>query len=377
MKPTRLGLVGGIIAAASFSALSLDAQQVEWKLKVVAAGAPIRLQPDPASPILSTVPAGTVLTSYEKEGDWFRIITAPDKDGVVSIGYVAFADVVVLKEKVKPEPDFWTDQAGAFRGIGISVRITGGFASKFKSGLERGVIGLLDRGSDVAASMGYHLYHRAAASYLKGYDLGVDVLYRLFPRLGLGIGLDYSGLNGRSVQVCGRNEYKMSSITSIHSVDAYALRLGLHYEIPLSGHLKIALCGGPSLMSINYRYSFGLPLPGDNYSEEYLIRADGRSFGAWGGASVGLALIERAELFLEARGRLARIGGLKGREQLITVAGYQRRASEAEGTLFLVEGGAYSKLAVSRDASAAGPGAREAVFDVSGFSFLIGLKFKI
>ena len=375
MKGKGLVLIGGIFIALLLSAPSSEAQEIEWKLKVAVEGAPIRLQPDPTSPALSTVAKGTILKSYEKEGDWFRIIPAPDKDGVVSIGYISSADVVVLEEKTRPEPDFWSNAPAAFRGIRLTVKITGGYNSRFESGLERAVIGFLDRGTAYAVSKGNNLYGRTTAAYLEGYDLGIDIIYRFDARLGLGLGLDYSGLTGKSLQVCGRNEYQMFSITSIPSVNAYAVRLGPHYEIPLSRLFKIALEGGPSFTFLNYKYSYGLPVYGD--TQEYLIKVKGRNLGAWGGIGLELALNDRAGFFLEARGRYAKIGDLKGREQFITVMNYQRLTSEAEGVLYLVEGETYPRLAVFEDDSSAELAARKAVFDLSGVSLLVGLKFKI
>jgi hypothetical protein len=66
----------------------LECQASEWTLKVSVSEARIRLKPDPLGPTLSAVPKGTILKSFAREGEWFRVITEPGREGFVTIGYV-------------------------------------------------------------------------------------------------------------------------------------------------------------------------------------------------------------------------------------------------------------------------------------------------
>ena len=55
------------------------------------------------SPVVTTVATDTILESYEKQGEWFRVIIRSDKEGVASIGYILSSDVEIISEKLSQE----------------------------------------------------------------------------------------------------------------------------------------------------------------------------------------------------------------------------------------------------------------------------------
>jgi len=96
-------------------------QVIEWKLRISFESASVRLISSSQSPVIGTMPKGTILNSFEAEGDWFRVVLPSGKDGIVIIGYIAKADVQVLEEKIKKQTDFWRVEEGDFKGLGFQA----------------------------------------------------------------------------------------------------------------------------------------------------------------------------------------------------------------------------------------------------------------
>ena len=67
----------------SLNIYALNPESFEWRLKVSVGKADIRLEPNAESPVLTTVEKGLALESYEKIGEWFRVVAGPDEKGVV------------------------------------------------------------------------------------------------------------------------------------------------------------------------------------------------------------------------------------------------------------------------------------------------------
>jgi hypothetical protein len=132
-------------------------ESTEWKIRVSAMSASIRLKPDLESPVIATLPKGTSLNSYEAEGDWFRVVLPPGKDGIVMIGWIAKGDVQVLKEKIKKPTDFWQVEEGRFEGIGLHITLSVGWASFPSGDIDKGAKGLYNIGADAIAARGVDL----------------------------------------------------------------------------------------------------------------------------------------------------------------------------------------------------------------------------
>ncbi len=65
-------------------------------LKVTANSAWIRSAPDPSSPTLVSVSAGTFLLSSSKEGPWYKVTLPPDSSGRTGTGYIHELVVTVV-----------------------------------------------------------------------------------------------------------------------------------------------------------------------------------------------------------------------------------------------------------------------------------------
>jgi len=88
-------------------------EAANFRIKIKAAGAEIRLKPSVESTLISDVPLGAILTSSEKFGDWYKVNLPPDQQGIVVSGYIHQNSVEVIEvidetpqqNIMKDEPD--------------------------------------------------------------------------------------------------------------------------------------------------------------------------------------------------------------------------------------------------------------------------------
>jgi hypothetical protein len=77
----------------------------KYRIRLTSANASIRLKADLRSPSIFSIPLGATVLSEEKRGDWYKISSLPDSDGVVISGFVKSEDVELLEEiKRQVEP---------------------------------------------------------------------------------------------------------------------------------------------------------------------------------------------------------------------------------------------------------------------------------
>jgi len=132
-------------------------ETAERKIRVSVENASIPPNPALESPVIATLPKGTILNSYEAEGDWFRVVLPPGKDGIVMIGWIARSDVQVLKEKIKKPTDFWKVEEGGFEGNGLHITLSAGWASFPSGDIDKGAKGRYNIGADAIAARGVDL----------------------------------------------------------------------------------------------------------------------------------------------------------------------------------------------------------------------------
>ncbi|GAJ17230.1 unnamed protein product, partial [marine sediment metagenome] len=90
-------------------------------------------------------------------------------------------------EKIVQELDYWEEEPKFFKGIGLSVRLTGG-PTFFNGGdIRKGNRGLYDAVSDFVTSDGY-VIERRFNSFRSGWEVAADFVYNLSSKFGVGIG---------------------------------------------------------------------------------------------------------------------------------------------------------------------------------------------
>jgi opacity protein-like surface antigen len=355
--------------------ISAGQQAFEWKLEVSAESAQVHLKPDVNSPVVATVPRGTILKSYVKEGEWFRVIPEPDQEGVVSIGYIAPADVTILEKKTQKGADYWQPQTERFRGIGLTVKISGGMSTVARSDIDRGALGIFDSGVASLISQGFTMFSKTTHQFRSRYTLGADMIFRLSSRLGIGIGAEHMRTSSEYYEQFGRNPFQTNTLGSNPNIDSTAIRLVLQYEFPLSKLLEVYINGGPSLNLADYALGFSSSAGGE-FEDTMVQDAKGRALGLWGGAGLEITLNSRVGFFLEAQGRYGKINDFKGSEISQRLFNYQTTSSRTEGSLYLLEGEEFPRLAILTDPAAAGQNARKVAFDLTGVSLMAGIKFR-
>jgi len=78
----------------------------DFKVRVTASKANIRLKPDTQSAIVASIPLGAVLDVIKKDGDWYYVKLPPDEKGIVITGFLHQSAVEVIEtveEKKIPE----------------------------------------------------------------------------------------------------------------------------------------------------------------------------------------------------------------------------------------------------------------------------------
>ena len=72
------------------------AKAESFQVRVVVQDAVVRLKPEANSPVISTMPLGSVLESEEGTADWYKVTLPPDENGFVVIGYIQKSDTEMV-----------------------------------------------------------------------------------------------------------------------------------------------------------------------------------------------------------------------------------------------------------------------------------------
>lgn len=364
-----------------FTFIVLCAGASEWKLKISVEKANIRREPNAESPIVSTAPKGTILDSYEKIGEWFRVIIGPDEKGFTVIGYIHSSDVEVLKEKISKEPDLWEVESEFFRGIGLSVKLSGGL-SYFGSGdIDRGTKGIFDSTADSLSAAGYLIDERSDP-FRAGVDASGDLIYFIKPRIGIGLGVGYIHATVKNLLIVTGKELRTEEqISSSPIINAVPIRLGFFFKLPIHRLFSISLSGGPSLYLTEY--SFILDTKWEDFTSIFQ-EANAKSLGFHGGIGLEVNMNRRAAFFVEGQGRYAKISNFEGEEKTKErvfykeekYVGYDYVITKEKGKLYYLEGEKFPSLVISKEQPSGFKTNKKAIFDLSGFSLRAGLIIK-
>ena len=350
-------------------------ESTEWKIRVSAMSASIRLKPDLESPVIATLPKGTSLNSYEAEGDWFRVVLPPGKDGIVIIGYIAKSEVQVLEEKIKKQTDFWHVEEGGFKGIGLHLMLSGGWALFPSGDIDRGAKGLYNIGADAIAARGVEIIEKNTKPSRSALNLSGDIIYDLGPKIGIGIGFGYIHTLGNDTFRYSERKVYENTMNSATDVTVITLRLGAFYALPIGRLLHFRLNAGPAIFITNLNYNRNGQ--GLNFEESFSLKGKTTNLGFQGGAALEIRIVERASLFFEVQGRYAKISGFQGSEHWIRQENtFPLPTIDKSGTLYFVQDNPYPRLAVFPEGSSDAKGAQKAVFDFTGADLLAGLHIR-
>ena len=352
---------------------AFNSQSAEWELRITIDRAEVRMEPDMKSTVVNTVKKGSFLKSYEKVGEWFRVITA-DETGFVVIGYIHSSAVEIIREKSIQQPDYWKEEPKFFKGIGLSVKLTGGLNYFFGGDINEGSRGLYDLTADFISSSGFTV-ERRIKSFHQGYDFTGDIIFNISPKLGIGLGTGIIHATKQSLLIFSRADTGPHSLDSQPTISAVPIRLGLFLTLPIHRLFNVTFNGGAALYLT--KYSYGMRTTWDGTDRIY-HNASTNGLGFHGGIGFEINLMQRATLVIEGQGRFAKITNFKGKSKTRTPAPSPLGDIETveEGMLYYLEGDEYPSLAVLEEEPSGYKTVRKAKFDFSGFVFRIGLRFK-
>ena len=346
----------------------------QWKLRVAVENAAIRLKPDLASRVVATVPKGTLLNSDFAEGAWFRVTVAPGKDAAPILGYIATNEVEILEEKIKMPAEYYEEPAKEFHSFGLNLKLAAGWNLFSGGDYYRGASGMFNSNADAFLSSGYSQESRRSKSFRSGFEVGGDIVYDFSPHFGVGLGMDYVYAQAESVFWFQGHDAIALKLLSTPWLDAFSIKLGLFYSLPVSSWLTVCLNGGPALFLVKYNYKRSVIVPG--IVDDFYQQAKAQKLGFRGGLGLEIQLNPRIAVLLEAQGRYARISDFEGSEKFShEVAGWPN-IREVQGFLYYLGGEKYAELAVLSEEAANSQNASRAVLDFAGISFLAGLRFR-
>ena len=359
---------------------ALNSFSSEWKLRVSVEKANIRLEPDLKSPVVTTVAKETILESYEKQGEWFKVIIKSDKEGFVSIGYILSSDVEIISEKISQETDFWEGEPEQYQGIGLRVKLTGGFGYFFGGDIGSGIKGMYDQKSDFLSSQGFLLDDSPESFHIDTEFTG-DLIIDITPNLGIGVGSGYIHAKNNSILTFYKEalSYKLDQMASVPEIRVIPFRVGLFFSIPIHRLFNISLSGGTGIYLAKYIYSRASTWK-DLNDIGHVTNAVGLGF--HGSIGLELNLHRRAVFLIECQGRYAKFSNFKGTATIREwgaplLGGYRDSMTTVEeGSLYYLEDNGFPGLVISKEKPSGFNSVKKANFDLSGFSIRAGLKIR-
>ncbi len=273
------------------------------------------------------------------------------------------------------KPDVRKEDTGKFRGIGLSLKLSGG-GSFFDCGdLERGSQGEFEARAEDIAAQGFTIDEKRAESLNSGLEIAADLTFMVMSRVGVSLGVGAGKADVENLLVFYESPGVLSNLNSQPNLHTLHVRLGISYW-PLLGRLvSFYVQGGVGLYLADYKLNLTLSMR--NEGEGFTQSAKGKGFGVHGGGGFELALNPKVSLFVEAQGCYARLNGFEGSEVQEL---YQRQelypgtqGYKINGALYYFENEPQPRLAILEGEQA---GARQAVLDLRNLSIRAGLRFK-
>lgn len=335
----------------SFSVLFLIAllllpAQVEAenaKVRVVAQGASLRLKPEANSPVISTMPLGSILETEEGTVDWYKVSLPPDENGFVVIGYILKTDTEPVSaanvEKKIASPTIqpvvsipesqMSEVAPRPRKAGVmefGVRVTGGAGLLLNPGHVNDALQGIEEWYDDYLSFyntewNYSLGSSGTLDPLKYAPFGgLELFFNINPYVGMGLGVGYitgaktsgpAGVNGDWFGLAYTDEW---SITQ--KVSAIPINMTFYGGLPLNNMIRIVpyLGFGLYLGSITIENSmYWEDEWWGNDLDQYSVWSVKKTvFGFHGGLNIDIYFTRNVGLFIGVGGLAATFKDLSG-----------------------------------------------------------------
>jgi hypothetical protein len=382
MKRAVPAFLAILLAGAALSAAAQATPARTIKVKVTAEQANLREKPDIGSGILQQIPEGTVLDADRKEGEWFFVRYALEDGGVIG-GWIHESLVQAVEEAAPPPPVKAPGRETARpvrpapararaerpRPLPLELSVSAGLGPLSSDDLNNGTRGFADW---FGASIGIPAPGDPETLSL-GWLAGVEIAYRVSPRLAIGLGADFI-----RATPAGETTYTdlllTETLATKPSVRGVPVKLSVRFYPGAGLYLRGAL--GVYAVKAGYLYR----REGIDSWEQWKGSASASGFGGEAAFGGEWGVATSAALFAEGGFRMASFGGLTGEGVYTDSTG--ERLTEP-GRLYYVrrtgaDDGVYPMVLVAASAPA-GPdivASRRARVSLSGTSVRAGLRFR-
>jgi len=269
----------------------------------------------------------------------------------------------------------------ALADVKISLKIRGGWAYFSGGDVNRGALSLFDweRTFWPATQGGHRPVH-------SGYEIGGDIIFKLNPTIGIGIGGGYLRTSRGSVMDVSDPETGITGwLTTRPDLSATPIRLALILDFPVSKKFNLsASIGGSCYLQARYRDNAEeSTYVGNNmlvgwYAIRTRVEKKGVPLGFDGGVGIEYRLAPRIFLCFDVKGRYARLRGLEGSSAFSDEFNdiLERGKLYYESVPMLAGS---PRLTMVQTSPPAGPGGepRLAVVDLSGISLQAGIRIRL
>ncbi len=367
MRGLFIGLLLLVFLFSHNYAFASGQELFEWELRVIVEKANIHLEPGENSTVVITIPQTSILRSYEKEGEWFRVIFQQES-GIVVIGYIHSGQVLVMKEKVDQKTNFWGEESEFFKGIGLTVKVSVGFNRIAAGEINAGIRGTVDYYKYLISYFG-HYFDSEVKPFHSGFDFGVDAIYSLTSHIGIGLGLSYAQWGSSSWLPLAEPNY-LRRLDSQARVKAYPVRLGAFVTLPIFRKINVTFNAGPTYYFVRQFYNMSYP------PYAVIQKTSGQGLGFHGGIGLELEWSSRATLFIEYQGRYAKFDTFEGTEENVFSGGRLKEEGPLSFMEYMEGSETGRRLTVVNEEMLLSPNVKKADFDLSGFAIRIGAKVK-
>jgi len=338
------------------------------KVKVTAEQANLREKPDIGSAIVQEIPEGTVLEADKKEGEWFFVRYTLEDGGVIG-GYIHESLVEAVEQAAAPESVRTTPQMQSAPASFLEFSLSGGAGWTAPRDLNDGAQGFADYHG---AFLGFPASGPVDALHLATL-VGLELSYRVSPRLSLGLGVDYFwGANRGRVGFTDR--VFLETLDTSPSVSAVPVKLSVRFYPGKGFYIRGSL--GVYFVKAGYLYRLER---GDTW-QEWKGTATAHRFGAEAAFGGDWKVGANTSFFVEAGFRMASLSGLSGQDVYRNSDGVTL-IEDGTLTYFRKEGadsGVYPLLFIG-DSKLAEEGvvdSRQAGINLSGMAARAGIRYR-
>lgn len=277
--------------------------------------------------------------------------------------------------------------AAAGGGLKIDLRIHGGYSYLKAADVNTGSGGLVGFYKTLAELVPEYAFGGGYEPLHAGYDVGVDAVFLLSPRFGIGLGAGYLRSSGKIDGILTIDTSEMV-FEGGPVLSAMPIRLGLFVTLPLAGRLSLTANAGAAYYAglkfhDHYRYDAS-----GNWGEQEINASRwslAKNLGFQGGLGFDFRIGPKMGFFVEAQGRYARFENF-GKAK-IKVSSAEGGSQTREGKIYVVTQvlspdpyvaiTAYNVSVTPPPSNPPESIVREPKFDLSGYCLQMGVRIRL